>query len=107
MGFETIKTVGPLGVGMAEPVVDGEQALELKPRRTTLSVAGAADKARPLQHLQVLGDGRLGQRRGLRQLDNAGCSSSEAFEDRSAGGVGKGCEHAAQGIVSRHYLKVI
>jgi len=62
MGIETVEAVRPLGVGAAEPVVHREQARELKSRRAALAVAGPADEAGPLQHFEVLGDGRLRQR---------------------------------------------
>src|SRR5487761_1001598 len=107
MGLETVEAVGPFGVGAAEPVVHGKEALELKSRRAALAVAGPADEAGPLQHLEVLGDGRLRQRGGLCELDDASLAGREALEDRPAGGVCKGPEGAAQGIVTSHYLKVI
>jgi hypothetical protein len=103
MGLETIEAVRPFGVRAAEPVVDGEQAVELKSRWAALAVAGPADEAGPFQHLEVLGDGRLGQRGGLGELDDASLAGREALEDRPAGGVGKGREGAAHGILSSHY----
>ncbi len=107
MGLETVEAVGPFGMGAAEPVVHREQALELKSRRAALAVAGPADEAGPLQHLEVFGDGRLRQRGGLCELDDAGLAGREALEDRPAGGVGKGREGAAQGIVLDITYKVI
>ena len=107
MGFETVEAVGPFDVRAAEPVVDWEQAAELKSRGATLPVASSADQAGPLQHLEVLGDGRLRQHGPAREFDDAGVAGREALEDRPAGGVGKGREGAAQGVIRRHYLKVI
>ena len=103
MGIETVEAVGPLGVRAAEPVVHGEEALELKSRRAALTVAAPADEAGPLQHLEMLGDGGLGQRGGRRELDDPSLASREALEDGPAGGVGKGGEGAAQWIASSHY----
>lgn len=103
MGLETVEAVGPFGMRAAEPVVHGEQALELKSCRAALAVAGAADKAGPLQHLEVLGDRRLGQPGGLREFDDASLAGGETLKDRSAGGVGKGGEREAQGIARRNY----
>ena len=91
-----------MGVGVPQPVVHWEQALEVKPRGAALAVAGPADETRPLQHLEVFGDGRLGQRGGFRELDDASLAGSEALEDRPASGVGKGREREAQGVVTRH-----
>jgi len=97
--IETVEAVGPFGVRAAEPVVHREQALELKSRGAAVAVAAPADQARPLQHLEVLGDRGLRQRGGARELDDAGFSRREALEDGPARGVGKCREGAAQGIV--------
>ena len=51
MGLKTVEAVGPFGVRAAEPVVYGEQTLQLKSRRAALAVAGPADETGPLQHL--------------------------------------------------------
>ena len=107
MGLETVEAVGPFGVGVSEPVVHWDQALELKPRRAALAVTGPTDEASPFQHLEVFGDGRLRERRGFCKLDDAGLAGPEALEDRPAGGVGKGGEGAAQGVVSGHNREVI
>src|ERR1700688_3606119 len=104
MGLETVQAVGPFGVGASQPVVHWEQALKVKPRGAALAIAGPTDQAGPLQHLEVLGDGRLGQRGGFCELDDASLSGREALEDRPAGGVRKRPEGAAQGIVCSHYL---
>ena len=102
MGIKAVQAVGPFGMGAPQPVVHREQALEVKPRRATLAVPGPSDEAGPLQHLEVLGDGRLGQRGGFGELDDAGFSGREALEDRSASGVGKRREGGAEGVVTRH-----
>jgi hypothetical protein len=94
-------------MGASEPVVHWDQALELKPRRAALAVAGPTDEAGPLQHREVFGDGRLRERGDICKLDDAGLAGPEALEDRPAGGVGKGGEGAAQGVVSSHNLMVI
>lgn len=103
MGIETVEAVGPFGVGAAEPVVHGKEALELKARGAALTVAAPADEAGLLQHLEMLGDGGLCQRGGRREFDDPGLASREALEDGPAGGVRKGGEGAAQGIVCSHY----
>lgn len=107
MRIETVEAVGPFDVRVAEPVIHREQPLELKSRRAPLAVAGPANKASPLQHLEMLGDGRLGQRGGFRELDHACIASREALEDCPASGIGKCREGAAQRILGNHYLKVI
>ena len=103
MGVETVEPVGPFGVGAAEPVVHRKQTLELKLGRAALAVAGPNDEAGPLQNLEVLGDGRLRERGGLCELDDAGSAGGEAFKDRAAVGFGKGCEGAAQEVIGTHY----
>src|ERR1700691_1507937 len=107
MGLETIEAVGPFGMRAEEPVVHGQQTLELKSRRAALAVGAAADEPGPLQHLEVLGDCRLRQRRAHCELDRSGLAAREALKDRPASGVGKGRESAAQRIVSNHYHQVI
>ncbi len=72
MGVETVEAVGPFEMSAAEPVVHGNQALELKTRRAALTVAAPADEPGALQHLEVLGDGGLRERGGVGQLDDAG-----------------------------------
>lgn len=98
MGVETVEAVRPFGVGAAEPVVHREQALELKPRGAALTIACPADEAGPLQDLQMLGDGRLGQRRGLCKLHNPRLTRGQPLEDSPTGGIGKGGEGAAEGV---------
>lgn|ERR1039458_6821522 len=107
MGLETVDAFGPFGVGAAEPVVHREQALKLKSCRAALAVAGPADQAGPFEHLEVLGDGRLRQRGGLCEFDDASFAGREALEDRPTRWVGKGREGAAQGIFHSYYPKVI
>ncbi len=102
MGLEAVEAVGPFGVGAAQPVVHREQALEVKPRRAALAVAGPTDEAGPLQHLEVLGDGGLSQRGGFASSTDASLAGPEALEDRPASGVGKGREGEAEGVIARH-----
>jgi len=103
MRIEPVEAVGPFGVRTAEPVVHRKQAIELKTRRPALAVAGATHETSPLQHLEVLCDGRLGQRRGRRELHDSGFAGCEALKDRPAGGIGKSTERAAQGVIDSHY----
>jgi hypothetical protein len=107
MGLQAVEAVGPLGVRPAEPVIHWEQAFELKSGGTALAVADSADQAGTLQHLEVLGDGRLSERRSFSEFDDAGLSGREALEDRTTGGVGKGRESTTQGITDCHNRKVI
>lgn len=102
MGFWTVKAVGPTGMRVAEPVVHWEQALELESRGAALAVAGSADEASALQHLEVFGDGRLSQGGSVCDFDDAGLSGREPLEDGPTGGVGKGRESTAQGIGGTH-----
>jgi hypothetical protein len=107
VGLEAIKTVGPFGVRVSQPLIHRQQALELKSRRAALAVADSTNETGPLENLEVLSDRRLRQRGGLCQLDDASLSDCKALEDRPAGGIGKGCKGAAQGIIDRHYPQVI
>src|ERR1700681_339166 len=104
MGVEAGEAVGPFRVRAPERVVHRAQAVELKPRWAALAVTGPADQTGSLQHLEVLGDSRLRQRRGLCEFDDASIAGREALQDRPAGGICKGREGAAQLIGSNHYL---
>ena len=97
MGLKAVEAVGPFGVRPAEPVVHGEQALELKSRGAALAVAAPGDEAGPLEHFEVLGDGGLGQSGGLREFDYTSLAGREALEDRPAGGVGKAAKARLRG----------
>ncbi len=103
MGFESVEAVGPLRVRTTEPVVHRGQAVELESRRAALAVAGPTDQSGSLQHLEVLGDGGLGQRGVPRQFDDADVAGGEAFKDRPTGGIGKRREGATQLIGGSHY----
>ncbi len=107
MGFETVEAVEPFRVRAAEPVVHRGQAVEQKSRWPALTLTRSADQTGSLQHLEVFGDGRLRQRGGPCEFDDASIAGREALQDRPAGGVCKGSEGTAQLIVSNHYLQVI
>ena len=106
-GSQTIEAVGPFGVSAAEPVVNGEQALELKSRRAARAIAGPADQAGPLEHLEVLGDG------GLVSVDAAASSTTPASpaprRSRIARRVGsaRAAKARLSGSFCRHYREVI
>ena len=107
MGLETVEAVGPLRVRTTEPVVHWGQAVELKSRWAALAVTSPADQTGSLQHLEVLGDGRLRERGGVGQLDDPGLAGPETLQDGPAGGVGQGGEGAAQRITDSHNRQVI
>src|SRR5829696_6392886 len=61
---------------------------------TVRTIDGAADDARLLQHLQVLGDGRLCQRQLVDQVaDDALAAVGEELDDAVARGVGQRAEY--------------
>ena len=103
MRFEAVQPVRPLGVGAPEPVVDRKQALQRQSRWAALAVAATLDQPSPLQHLEMFGDGRLRQRRGLGQFDDPGLTGAEALEDRATRGVGEGGEREAEWIRRSHH----
>jgi len=103
MGFEPVEAVGPFRVRTPEPVVHRGQAVELKSRWAALAVTSPADQTSSLQHLEVLGDSGLRQRRRLCEFDDANIAGRQALQDGPAGGVCKGREGAAQLIVRYHY----
>ncbi len=90
-------------MSVAEPVVHGKQPREVKPRWAALAVAGSTNEPRPLEHLEVLGDGRLCEGGRFCELHDTGLSRPEALEDRSACGISEGREGEAEGVVDGHY----
>jgi hypothetical protein len=102
MGIETVEAVRPFNVRDAEPGIHGEQTVEVESRGAALAVARSADEAGPLKHLEVLGDGRLCQRRGLCELDDAGIAGRKALQDRPASWVCESGEGSTEGVIGRH-----
>ena len=72
MCIEPVETLLPRGSCVLGPSGDLGQRLRLQPARPPLSIAAATDQARPLEDLQMTGDGRETDRERLGQLEH-GC----------------------------------
>jgi len=107
MCLETVETVGPFRVRAAEPIVDGEEALEPQARWAPLAVAAPGDQAGPFQDLQMLGDGRLRQRGPPGELDHPGVAGAQALQNCPSRRIGQGGERSVQGVIRWHYPQVI
>src|SRR5580700_1301990 len=84
-----------------EPLVAGQpgrhvaQRLGLQVTEPRGRAAGARDKARVLQHLQVPGDGRLGHPERLGELGHGGLAVGQPGQDRTPGRIGERPDHEA------------
>jgi hypothetical protein len=57
--------------------------------RPALRVASARDESSLLEHLEMLGDGRLAEQKRLRELRDIRVPRGEPSEDRPPGGIGE------------------
>src|SRR5437763_12261334 len=85
------------------PLRDLLQRPRLEPGRPRLPFPAPGDEPGPLQHLQVLGDGREADLERRRQLGHRGLSHGEPGHDGPARGVGQGGERAVQAVDSGRY----
>ncbi len=60
--------------------------------RATLGACGVRNEAGALEHLEMLGDGGLAHREGLRELGDGCFAGGEASEDGAPRGIGEGGE---------------
>jgi hypothetical protein len=98
--------IEPLVAFVPEPLVAGQpgghltQRLGLQAAKPRGRPPRARDQTRLLEHLQVLGDGRLGhgERRG--ELGDGGLTLTQPGQDLPAGGVGERPEHETEPVRS-------
>ena len=94
--IELIEAAGPELPVAEKPPRCLPQPVRLDPAQPPLSVASPRDQAGPLQHLEVLGDRRLGHLERVRELLHRRLTRRQATEDRPSGGVGQGRERCVQ-----------
>jgi hypothetical protein len=82
-----------------EPFVDVFKGARLQPARPPLRLASLRDQAGMLQHLQVLGNRRQAQLKGLGQLGYRRLTLAQPRQNGAPGGVGQGCKGDAEVIV--------
>src|SRR5262245_6170804 len=68
MSIEAIEAFLPQMAVGSDPLRDQSELTRLQPARPRLGRAAARDQPRPLQHLQMLGDRRLGEVEGRGQV---------------------------------------
>ena len=73
------------------------------PSDTEVRVTAARDKARPLQHLQMLGDRRLAHGERFGQLVHRRLAERKASEDGAPGRIGKGSEGSVETGRGKHF----
>lgn len=88
------------------PAGDFAQSLRLQPAETPLRLPALGYEPRPLEDLEVLGDGGQRHLEGLGQLSHRRLTGGQPGQDRAPGGVGEGPEDAAQRI-GRHLLNLV
>ena len=88
------------------PVGDLLERLRREVARAPLGAAAALDEVRPLEHLEVLGDGGQAHVERCREGGDGGLAVGQCGEDRAAGRIGEGgegcAERVADGVGSRH-----
>src|SRR5471030_393303 len=97
---QTVEPLFPDHAVVLDPVRDLLERLRREPAGTPLRLAAAGDEARALQHLEVLGDGRLAHVERPGQLSDVGLARREACQDRPPGGIGEGGKGSAQRVRS-------
>src|SRR5919106_4882994 len=100
---ETIEALPPIPPVAGQPVGGLLERLALQPRRPQLRAALARDQARPLEHLQMLGDRLHGDRKRLCELVDGGVALREPGQDPASSRVRERRERPAQ-LVDRHLL---
>src|SRR5580704_1159291 len=101
---EALEVPGPNTAVSLKPCGGLRERLGLKPARAALRVAAVRNEAGALEHLEVLGDGRLGHPEGLGQFQDRSFARSKARENGPASGVGKSGEGGIEAIGWIHYI---
>jgi hypothetical protein len=107
MLVEAVKAVVPFSLLTSQPVVHWEEAFNVKSRGAPLALTASMHETCLLQHLEMLRDGGLSEGRALAEFEDAGFTSGEALENRSARGVRESAEDLANRVESTHYLEDI
>ena len=84
------------------PCGDLDQRLRPQPAWPPLSVSAATDQTRPLEDLQMTGDGREADRERLGQLEHGCLTVSQPTHDRAPRRVRQGREDDVEPIGGRH-----
>ena len=102
VGLQAIQPLVPKPAIAFQPVVDGPQAVGRDAARAPLRLPPARDQPGPLQHLEVLGDGRQADVEGFRQLRHRRLAERQPRQDRPAGRVGERCKGGAERVGHGH-----
>src|SRR5690606_597710 len=99
---ETLEVALPDLAMALDPVRGGLERLRLEAPRSTLPDLAHGHEARALQHLEVLGDGRLADVEGRGELPHRRLSGRQTREDRAAGGIREREERGVELIAELH-----
>lgn len=92
MAFKKVEVGRPeLTVGR-QPLVELRKRLRPDPVQAALRVAARLDQPRSLEDAEVLGDGRLAERKAIHELADRPLTVAEQVEDREAPWLGKDLE---------------
>src|SRR5206468_9257324 len=87
-----------------QPSIGLRERLGFDPTRPSLRITAARNQPSALQHLQVLGDGRLTYRERLGELCHRGLAGCEAREDRPPCWISQRGERCVEVIGSFSYI---
>src|SRR3569623_745570 len=85
-----------------DPVGDVLHALGIAPARAALGGASGLDQPSLLEHLEMLRDGRLAERKGLRQLRYVRLAERQSGEHGTARRVAERGEHRIEFLLYSH-----
>ncbi len=100
--IEPVETVVPRSSCVLGPCGDLDQRLRPQPAWPPLSISAATDQTRPLEDLQMTGDGRETDRERLGQLEHSCLTVGQPTHDRAPRGVRQGGEDDVEPIGGRH-----
>ena len=102
MRIEPVETLLPRSSCVLGPCRDLDQRFRLQLAWAPLSVAAATDQTRPLEDLQVPGDGRETDRERLGQFEHACLTVGQPTHDRTPRRIRQGGEDDVESIRGHH-----
>lgn len=101
--LERVETASQLGAVKVEPLVEFSKRFGAQAIQPTLSIATDLDEASVAQHLQVPGDARLMEARGIDELGDRTLAAPHHIEDPPASRLR---DHLEYGEISVHFLNI-
>src|SRR5919198_1307805 len=102
---QPLEALLPEAAVVLEPARGGGGGVGLEPAARRAALSGTPHQARPLQHAQVLGNGRPGDREGLGQVADGAVAVGEPGQDGAARGVAEGgVDRVQAGNIGNHMV---